>query len=89
MALTYTIKATRKDADTLFVDTIFTDGVNTERVEVPHFQPKDKQQILDGEANRAKTYDAKWKAEAEVAALKPEVDKEKDKPTPVQVAIEP
>jgi len=86
--LTTTIKATRKDGDTLFVDTVFTDGVNTERIEVPLFQPQTKDGVIDGLKNRALTYDRKWKAEAQIDIIKPDVDKEKDKPIPTAAVIE-
>ena len=83
-----TIKETRKDADTLFVDTIFTDGVNTERIEVPFFQPKTLDEVKQGLKNRAATLDRKYKSEADIVILKPDVDKEKDKPFPCDIVIE-
>ncbi len=81
-AWTATVKETRKADDTLFVDTVFTDGTNTERVEVPLFQPKDKAEAIQGLKNRAATLERKYNAMQTIDVVKPEVDKEKDKPIP-------
>ena len=84
---TYEIKGTRLAADTLFVDTIYTDGVKTERVEVPIFQPKTKDEVLTGLKNRGASIERKYQAEQEAIIVKPEVDKDKDKPTPIKASV--
>lgn len=86
MAWTYEIKATRKAEDTLFVDTIYTDGMKTERVDVPIFQPNTKDDVILGLKNRGATLERKYAQEAEIDKIKPEVDKDKDKPTPIKIA---
>jgi hypothetical protein len=89
MAWTYTIKSNRVDGATLWSNVSYTNGVNTEVVDVPNFEPKDEATCLTGIKNRGKSIERAYAAAATNGVIKVELDKEINKPTPVGVAVGP
>lgn len=89
MAWELKIKETRQDGDTLFVKTEYYDaGVLVDTVDVPLFQPKTYEEVLTGLKNRAETIKSKKVAEALITSkVKPETEKEVNKPIPTAKVI--
>lgn len=81
----------RQVEDTLFVNTEYTNdkGEVVTTVEVPIFQPKSYDDVLLGQRNRANTIKAREAAKDLIKSkVKPNTDKEKDKPIPTLMVSE-
>lgn len=86
MAWTYKIiKATEKSEDTLWADVVYTDGAKTIEARVAVFQPKSSNDVHTAIKNRYVSEKRKLDAEAEIDVLKPNVDKDVNKPFPTSV----
>jgi len=84
------IKDTRQDGETLFVTTEYKNdkGAVVETVDVPLFQPKTYDEVLVGLKNRAETIKSREAAKALISSkVKPDTDKEKNKPIATLTAV--
>ena len=89
MAWTATIKSTRLDGATLWTNVSYTNTIDTEVVDVAHFEPKDKDVVIQNVKNRGKTIEKAWDSAQANKVIIVEVDKEINKPLPVELAITP
>jgi len=93
---TYTIKSVVQNSDTLQVSVDYSDGEKTYTEEVPIFRPNTKEDVLIGVRNRANDVKIRPLLEAAKQAaakkitdvVKPDVDKDINKPTPTLTAVE-
>lgn len=84
---TYKIKQnSEKTEDTLWVDVVYTDGVKTIEARVAVFQPVSAAVVHTAIKNRFVSEKKKLDAESVIDTIKPDVDKDVNKPFPTSIA---